>query len=156
MKTSVADHRPMTKPVKGGSDLWEIPGRNQDDEKLSFLSATLGSHMVLQRAPQEAVIWGFTAPGATVTTTMSSDACGRTAAVGTSPLSRCTAQVLTTTADPKGTWRQKLPATPASKTAFTFNISSDSAMKEQVSITDVTPALARSSLSRCVRAKRRA
>jgi hypothetical protein len=41
-------------------------------EKLSFLSATLGSHMVLQRAPQQAVVWGFTAPGAKVTTTMSS------------------------------------------------------------------------------------
>eukprot|EP01044_Picomonas_judraskeda_P030921 COSAG03_NODE_11324_length_599_cov_0.722000_2_plen_147_part_00 len=146
----------MTTPVKGVSDLCGNHGGIHVEAKLLSPSRTLDPQMVLQRAPQEAVIWGFTAPGATVRTTMSSDACGRTAAVGTSPLSRCTAQVLTTTADPKGTWRQKLPATPASKTGFTFNISSDSAMKEQVSITDVTPALARSSLSLCVRAKRRA
>ena len=31
-----------------------IPGRNQGPEKLTFLSTTLGSHMVLQRAPQQA------------------------------------------------------------------------------------------------------
>ena len=147
MKTSVADHKPMAKPVKGGSDLWEIPGRNQDDEKLSFLSATLGSHMVLQRAPQQAVLWGFTAPGSTVTTAMSSDACRRrTANIDASFPSECVSQTLTTTADPKGTWRQKLPATQASKTSYTFNISSDSAMKEEITVTDVIEAHARTFL----------
>ena len=62
MKMSVADHTPMAKPVKGGAELWEIPGRNQDPEKLTFLSATLGSHMVLQRAPHQAVRYARAGP----------------------------------------------------------------------------------------------
>ena len=45
-------------------DEWQMDGRSQDDETLHFLSATLGSHMVLQRAPQTAIVWGFTSPGA--------------------------------------------------------------------------------------------
>ena len=73
------------------------------DEKLNFLSATLGSHMVLQRAPQQAMVWGHTAPGAKVTTSMASGS-GATA-------------VMATLAGADGTWRQKLPATQASKVA---------------------------------------
>ena len=57
-------------------------GRSQDPEKLTFLSATLGDHMVLQQAPKQAVVWGFTAPGATVTTTMQTSA----ASAATSPM----------------------------------------------------------------------
>lgn len=70
LKTSVEGHQPMPTPPVGGSELWIVPSRNQDDEKLTFLSLTLGSHMVLQRAPQQAVVWGYTAPCAVVTTTM--------------------------------------------------------------------------------------
>ena len=36
----------------------------------TLLSSTLGSNMVLQRAPQQAVVWGFAAPGTAVKTTM--------------------------------------------------------------------------------------
>lgn len=36
------------------------------------LSHTLGDHMVLQRAPQAATVWGFAAPGTVVTTTFNS------------------------------------------------------------------------------------
>ena len=61
----------------------------------AFLSRTLGDHMVLQAAPQKAVVWGATTPGAVVTTTF--DGVNRTA-----------------TADLNGTWRQQLPPTPAS------------------------------------------
>ena len=72
-------------------------------ETRNFLSATLGDHMVLQRAPQSAVVWGHTAPEATVTTTFG----GAT---------------FETTADGDGTWRQRLPPTAASATprALTF------------------------------------
>lgn len=133
MKTSVADSRPNPKPVKGGADLWEIPGRSQDDEKLSFLSATLGSHMVLQTAPQQAVVWGFTAPGSTVTTIMTpAGACGAQVAAA------CRAQTFHSVADTKGTWRQKLPATPASTTTwYNFSFTSSSPQKESANITDV-------------------
>jgi hypothetical protein len=119
MKTSVADHRPSPKPVKGGSDLWEIPGRDQDDEKLTFLSATLGSHMVLQRGPQQAVLWGFTAPGSTVTTTMAPSVCDNTI---NATLAACAAQSFSAVADAKGTWRQKLPATPVRTWLFSFSL----------------------------------
>ena len=71
----------------------------------SFLSSTLGSNMVLQRAPKQAVVWGFVAAGTVVTTTMD----------GT--------HTMTTMADASGTWKQSLPATAASSTphAFTFH-----------------------------------
>ena len=35
-----------------------------------FLSAVLGDHMVLQRAPDRAVVWGRTTGGATVSPTL--------------------------------------------------------------------------------------
>jgi sialate O-acetylesterase len=63
------------------------------DSALS-LSNTLGDHMVLQRAPQQAVVFGFATSGVTVSTTFN----------GTT---------YKTTADTSGTWRQSLPATPA-------------------------------------------
>ena len=97
-------------------------------EKLSFLSATLGSHMVLQRAPQQAVVWGFTAPGAKVTTTMSS---------GSSSSLEETLASFVATAGADGTWRQKLPPTAASKTFYSFTFASDSAAKESASMVDV-------------------
>jgi sialate O-acetylesterase len=58
------------------------------------LSNTLGDHMVLQRAPQQAVVWGFAASGVTVTTTFNN-------------------QNYNSVADTTGVWRQTLPATPA-------------------------------------------
>lgn len=73
----------------------------------AFLSRTLGDHMVLQCAPQAAVVWGHTKPGATVFTEFAG-------------------QTLISTADPAGTWRQRLPPTPAAKTAYTLNFKSDS------------------------------
>jgi len=109
------------------STLIEIPGRSQDDEKpekLTFLSSTLGSHMVLQQAPQQAVVWGFTAPGAKVTTVMVS---ART----TQP------QTFVCTADSDGTWRQTLPAIAASKTSYNFSFSSSSPDEEKATMVDV-------------------
>eukprot|EP00966_Prymnesium_polylepis_P119533 2762693-Prymnesium_polylepis.1 len=74
----------------------------------TLLSSTLGSNMVLQRAPQQAVVWGFAAAGTTVKTTMDAKV------------------TLTTTADAEGIWRQKLPATPASVVPHTFAFASSS------------------------------
>jgi hypothetical protein len=128
LKTSVADHQPMAKPVKGGADLWVIPGRQQDDEKLTFLSVALGSHMVLQRAPQQALLWGFTKAGSTVTTTLTPSGGCETNALNT--VAGCEVRTLSTTADAKGTWRQKLPATPASKKTFSLSLSSSSPLNE--------------------------
>ena len=66
-----------------------------------FLSKTLGDHMVLQCAPQQAVVWGTTVAGATVFTAFN----GRT---------------LTTVADALGIWRQHLPPMTASAQAYTL------------------------------------
>jgi len=58
------------------------------------LSNTLGDHMVLQRAPQQAYVWGFANAGIVVTTTFNG-------------------QVYNATSDSTGVWRQRLPATNA-------------------------------------------
>jgi hypothetical protein len=63
----------------------------------AFLSRTLGSNMVLQRAPQQAVIWGAVKAGTAVTTTFGG-------------------QSFHTISDSSGVWRQKLPATEATAT----------------------------------------
>eukprot|EP00966_Prymnesium_polylepis_P109306 2530265-Prymnesium_polylepis.1 len=122
LKTSVADAIPASKPVAGGSELWQMLGRSQDDEHLNFLSATLGSHMVLQRAPQQATLWGHTAPGATVTTVMMSDTQHET---------------LKTTAGTDGTWRQALPPVAASKRAYNFTMASSNSSAERATLVDV-------------------
>ena len=126
----------MGRPVKGGSELWEISGRNQDNEKLTFLSTTLGDHMVLQRAPQQAVLWGFTTPGAVVTTTMAPSACFDSGDNSTNDLD-CGLQVFTATANSNGTWRQKLPPTPASKLPYDFICNSSGPLRESAQISDV-------------------
>ena len=118
-----------------------IPGRSQDDETLHFLSATLGSHMVLQRAPQQATLWGHTAPGATVTTTMARstayparrhrDGDSDQAAIPQLP------QVFHCTAGADGTWRQQLPAVHASTDAYTFTFASSNSTAERATIDDV-------------------
>ena len=74
-------------------------------EKRNFLSATLGDHMVLQRAPQSAVVWGHTAAGATVTT-------------------RFAGASYEAVADGDGTWRQRLPPTAASATPYALSFAS--------------------------------
>jgi len=67
-------------------------------------SRTFGSHMVLQ-ASRPAILFGFDAPGATVSTTVQG-----------APLSN------TTGAD--GVWRLVLPAQPPSATPFSFTVAS--------------------------------
>ena len=74
------------------------------DPCLHLLSTVFGSHMVLQREPQQALVWGNTTAGAKVTTVFN----GLT---------------LHAVADLNGTWRQKLPPMPASKRAFTLDVS---------------------------------
>jgi hypothetical protein len=82
--------------------------------KLNFLSATLGDHMVLQRAPQQAMVWGHTTAGATVTTTFN----GIT---------------LSSKAEADGTWRH--PATAASTKAYTLTF--EGSAGESASLNDV-------------------
>ena len=75
---------------------------------LNFVSAVFGDSMVLQQAPQQAVIWGHSkAKNARVTTTFAG-------------------QSFNTSADEHGHWKQKLPPTPASAQSFTLTIKSDS------------------------------
>lgn len=64
--------------------------------RMPFLSSTLGSNMVLQRAPQHAVVWGCVAPGTVVTTTLDNT------------------RHMSSTAGSDCVWRQQLPATEAS------------------------------------------
>jgi sialate O-acetylesterase len=91
-----------------------------------FLSATLGDHMVLQRAPQAATVRGKTAPAAVVTATMDSKYYHEQ---GASPVT------LKTTADATGTWRVVLAPTPASMTPYTFSFASSTG--ETASMQDV-------------------
>ena len=83
------------------------------------LSNVLGSHMVLQRAPASAMVWGFASPGTGVRTTLAG------------------AGALTAVADAAGVWRQALPPQPASAmgTTITFNCTSG----ESFALEDVLP-----------------
>lgn len=82
----------------------------------AFVSRTLGDHMVLQAAPQSAVVWGATAPGAVVTTVFD----GRS---------------YETTASINGTWRQQLPPTSASTKPYMLTMRSTSG--ENATLSDV-------------------
>eukprot|EP01050_Picozoa_sp_SAG11_P017901 SAG11_NODE_2633_length_3151_cov_1.261468_5_plen_190_part_00 len=83
-----------------------------------FLSSTLGSNMVLQRAPQQAMVWGFAAAGDEVTVTMDS------------------AVVMTATTDADGVWRQALPATPGDNTSHTLRFKGN-APGQSASLTNI-------------------
>ena len=90
----------------------------------AFVSRTLGSHMVLQAAPQQATVWGSTNPGARVTTSFDE-------------------QNFTATADVNGTWRQRLPPTPASSQPHVLSFhstSGEAATLEDVVFGEVRPA----------------
>ena len=78
------------------------------DHGNAFVSRIFGHGMVLQRAPQQAVLNGHSTVGATVTTNFNG-------------------AVFKTTADSTGVWRQKLPATEANVTqAYTLTFMSSS------------------------------
>ena len=64
------------------------------------LSNALGSHMVLQRAPQSAALWGFAPPGDVVTCALSADAAGEAQATVTAHVAF------------DGTWQLSLPPQP--------------------------------------------
>ena len=86
---------------------------NQINESLPFISRTLGSHMVLQRAPATAMVYGHAKLGATVTTTFR----GRSYTTTTDDVDVGGGQGI-------GTWRQALPPTPGGKTAYTLTFTS--------------------------------
>jgi hypothetical protein len=81
------------------------------------LSATLQDHMVLQRAPAAAVVWGFAVPGTTVVTTL-----------GAHP-------PITSTADGTSVWRAKLPPTAASAAPQTISFAASTG--ERATLKDV-------------------
>jgi hypothetical protein len=85
----------------------------------SLVSNTLGSHMVLQRAPAVAVVWGFAAAGSTITTTLDA---------GTP---------LKSTADATGTWRQSLPPTPSGGESHVIRVESSEGNIAPVTLSDV-------------------
>lgn len=72
------------------------------------ISNVFANHMVLQRGPQAASVFGFAAVGTTVKTTLSGD----------TPLSATT--------DGAGIWRQQLPATKASAAGVTIHFACSS------------------------------
>jgi len=79
------------------------------------LASALGDHMVLQRAPQASVVWGFATPGATVKTTFKG-------------------QQYTATAGSDTIWRQTLPPTGA---GGPYNISFSASTGEVGQLSDV-------------------
>ena len=81
-----------------------------------FLSGVLGDHMVLQRAPGQAVLWGRTAAGATVTTTFNGSS-------------------LTAVASGDGSWRQRLAPVPGSRRQYTLTFKSSAG--DQASLSDI-------------------
>jgi sialate O-acetylesterase len=83
------------------------------------LSASVGSHMVLQRDAPSTSLWGTAAPGAVVTATLSPSG----GAFPSSP------------ADADGVWRVPLPARPAS--LIPSNITFSAAGEAPIVITDV-------------------
>lgn len=88
----------------------------------SFVSRTLGSSMVLQRAPQRPRVWGATSPGATVHVTLQPS--------GTEEV---------TTADVDGTWRALLPPMAASvgHTITVFSSAGENATLANIAFGDV-------------------
>ena len=93
-------------------------------ESLPFVSRTLGSHMVLQRAPASAMVFGHAKLGATVATTFR----GKTYTTTTDSVDVGGGQGL-------GTWRQALPPTPGGKAAHTLSFTSSAG--DHASLEDV-------------------
>jgi sialate O-acetylesterase len=85
----------------------------------SLVSNALGSHMVLQRAPAAAIIWGFATTGSEITTTFDAD----------TPLKSI--------ADATGTWRQLLPPTPSGGKPHVIKVESSEATVAPVLLQDV-------------------
>ena len=82
----------------------------------AFRFATVyADHMVLQRAPSQASVWGFAAAGATVSVKAGAAAATATASAG-------------------GIWRASLPAQPASTAAVTLSATSGG---KTISVSDV-------------------
>ena len=67
------------------------------------LSNVLADHLVLQREPASAMVWGFAPPGTGVKTLLAGSS------------------ALTSIADPSGVWRQALPPQPASAAGTIIN-----------------------------------
>merc|ERR1711908_252883 len=101
-------------PLQATADMHACHNGTGVEPRRAFLSNTLGSNMVLQRAPQQAVVWGFAAPGTVVKTTMDQ------------------AIHLTTAADGNGVWRQRLPATDASNKSHTMKFLASSGESAQM------------------------
>lgn len=139
LKTSVADAQPLPAPSPGfQSELWKMDGRSQDPETLGFLAAALGSHMVLQRAPLAATVWGFTAPGATVTSTIAParpEECEAVPALASG--GACATRTLTCKAGADGAWRQALPPVAASTVAFSLTFASSNSSAERAELHNV-------------------
>ena len=93
-------------PIEAASAAGGAPAPPPPPTKNHFVSQTLGNNMVLQRAPAQAVLWGFAGIGGTVTVTMDS------------------APPLAAVTDAQGFWRATLPATEASNDPHTFSIRS--------------------------------
>ena len=68
---SATDYGPYDAPLEAGA-----PTK-------SFLSSTLGSHMVLQRAPKQAALWGWCSPTQAVTVQLDQQPAVRATADGT-------------------------------------------------------------------------
>jgi sialate O-acetylesterase len=94
-------------------ELLEVAPRVGDDFSLS---KTLGDHMVLQRAPVSAIVWGFAPEGTTVTTTFGK-------------------QTIVSKADANSTWRAALMPTPASATTHTISFAASTG--ETATLSDV-------------------
>ena len=80
------------------------------------LSNVFGDHMVLQRGPQSANVWGFATAGTQVKTVFGG-------------------QTYTSVADSTGLWKQALPATAANSVGQTLSFTCSTG--ESLALTDV-------------------
>jgi len=105
--------------LKPNPPLSSVPGPALGDVTRNFISATLGSNMVLQR-DEETILWGYSQPGATITTSLHNN--GETE-------EQARLEVTNTAQGDDGLWRQTLPPQPASLKASAITIKSTTGEK---------------------------
>eukprot|EP01102_Stenamoeba_stenopodia_P007032 TRINITY_DN1964_c0_g1_i2.p1 TRINITY_DN1964_c0_g1~~TRINITY_DN1964_c0_g1_i2.p1 ORF type:complete len:561 (+),score=125.97 TRINITY_DN1964_c0_g1_i2:142-1683(+) len=115
------DHARLENPANNAKlfqKLYRQAANNVQGASMPFVSSTLGSNMVLQQAPQSAVLWGWTsAPSSKVVVSFNGN------------------NYTATSDDTDGLWTVSLPPTSASFQAYTIELASSAG--DQATLTNV-------------------